>query len=126
MSLLRRRALLAASQTGGGGGGFKADFYFDYCEESFGTLNCHRAGDELGVACYNEMVRLIDEYGAQAGGMGYIHTVQNPINYGFEVYVEGALATRLQKEHGNIYLVFSEGEYTYIIVTQTGELICEI
>lgn len=122
---MRRRALLAASQTGGGGGGFKADFYFDYCEESPFYKYCYRAGDDLGVACYNEIVRLIDEYGAQADSMGYIHTVQNPINYGFEVYVEGALATRLQKEYETIHLVFSEGEYSYIIVSRTGELIYE-
>lgn len=119
----RRRALLAASQMGGNG--FYADFHFDYCEETFLSKFCYRASDDLGVACYNEIVRLIDEYGVQGDSLGNTHVVQNPINYGFEVYVEGALVTSILNESGTIFINFSEEEYSFTRVSGAGELVYE-
>jgi hypothetical protein len=50
--------------------------------------------------------------------------LENPINYGFEVYIEGALVTRLIYESG-IWLQTTEGEYNYVLVTLTGALVYE-
>lgn len=116
----RRRALLAASQTGGGG--FKADFHFDYCEEVFMMYNCYRAADELGVACYKEVVRLLEEYGTQES-TNYKY-LDNPINHGFEVYIEGELVTRLSWFDGLFYL-HADGEYYNNIISSGGSLTFE-
>lgn len=123
---MRRRFFNTNDGEGSGGeGGFYADFYFDYCEELILSKYCTRASDDLGVACYNEMVRLIDEYGAlDSAGLSY--SVQNPINYGFEVYVEGALVTVIQKEYGSYVLYTWDGEYNYATVRDTGELYWEM
>ncbi len=86
----RRRALLAASSNLSGG--FKANFYYDYCEESWGVKECYRAPDDLGIACYNEGVELVKKYGISDG---IYRVLSNPINYGFEVYVEGALVNQI-------------------------------
>ena len=117
---MRRRALLAASQTGGGG--FYADFHFDYCEEVWMVLNCYRAADELGVACYKEMVRLLEKYGTQVSE--YYKYLDNPINYGFEVYIEGTIVSRIDRDWGN-YNLITDGEYNNTIIISDGSLIYE-
>lgn len=117
---MRRRALLAASQTGGGG--FKADFHFDYCEEVWMVYNCYRAADELGVACYKEVVRLLEKYGTQES-KDYKY-LDNPINYGFEVYIEGTIVSRIERGLGNCYLC-TDGEYDFTIIVPDGSLIYE-
>ena len=117
----RRRALMAASQTGGGG--FYADFHFDYCEEVFLTYNCYRAADELGVACYKEVVRLLEKYGTQEGT--YWRYLDNPINYGFEVYIEGTIVSRITEEYGN-YSLNTDGEYYSTRIFSDGSLLYEL
>lgn len=82
-------------------------------------ITCYRAGDELGVACYNEVVRLLEEYGTQINEQ-YIE-LDNPINYGFEVYVEGSIVTKLSFNNGN-YLLITNGEYAFTIISPSGEL----
>lgn len=57
--------------------------------------------------------------------MGNTHVVQNPINYGFEVYVEGALVTSILNESGTIFINFSEEEYSFTRVSGAGELVYE-
>lgn len=119
---MRRRALLAASMPSGGGGdtgGFKAEFYFDYCEESWGMLHCYRDGDELGVACYNEMERLLEEYGTQTEV--FYAELNNPINYGFEVYIEDSLVTKLTHEYGSLYM-YTNGVYATVYIMPSGDL----
>lgn len=91
---MRRRALLAASSNLQGG--FKANFYYDYCEEFWLTKECYRASDDLGIACYNEGVKLLKEHGISDG---YYWWLSNPINYGFEVYIEGALVNQIGQSH---------------------------
>lgn len=86
----RRRALLAASSNLQGG--FKANFYYDSCEEFWGVITCTRNPDDLGIACYNEGVKLLKEHGISDG---YYRWLSNPINYGFEVYIEGALVYQI-------------------------------
>lgn len=88
----------------------------------FYTL-CYREGDDLGVACYNEVERLIDEYGV-VDEYGRTTSLENPINYGFEVYIEGELVTGLMREPEATFLI-TEGEYSNTQVTTTGELIYE-
>ena len=120
---MRRRALLAASQTGGGNtGGFKADFYFDYCEEFFMITTCYRNADELGLACFNEVFRLIEEYGIQTTTT--IRELKNPINYGFEVYIEGSIVTAIRKED-SMYIMDTEGSYPFVRIVYDGTLIYE-
>lgn len=111
-------------EEGGGGdtGGFKAEFYFDYCGEFWNMSACYRDGDELGVACYNEVVRLLEEYGTQINEQ-YIE-LDNPINYGFEVYVEGSIVTKLSYEYGNHFL-YTNGEYKSTLINTSGYLSCE-
>lgn len=86
----RRRALLAASSNLSGG--FKANFYYDYCEEFWGVKTCSRSPDDLGIACYNEGVKLLKKYGTSNG---IFLTLSNPKNYGFEVYIEGSLVYKI-------------------------------
>ena len=118
--MMRRRALLAASQTGGGG--FYADFHFDYCEEVFFTYNCYRADDELGVACYKEVVRLLEKYGTQESS--FFSYLDNPINYGFEVYIEGTIVSRIFREYGT-YSLITDGEYYSTVILSDGSLTYE-
>lgn len=114
---------MAASQTGGGDtGGFYAEFYFDYCGEFWGMFSCSRGEDELGLACYNEMVRLLEEYGTQTTET--YRELDNPINYGFEVYVEGSIVTELILDFGN-YFLRTNGEYGFTLITASGGLSCE-
>lgn len=90
----RRRALLAASSNLQVG--FKANFYYDYCEEFWHGSECYRSSDDLGIACYNEGVKLLKEHGI----LDEIYRVlSNPINYGFEVYIEGALVNQIGQSH---------------------------
>lgn len=118
--MMRRRALLAASQAGGGG--FKADFHFDYCEDVFFTYNCYRAADELGVACYKEVVRLLEKYGTQDSS--FFRYLDNPINYGFEVYIEGTIVSRISSEYGACSLI-TDGEYYSTVILSDGSLTYE-
>lgn len=90
----RRRALLAASSNLQGG--FKANFYYDYCEEFWNIKECYRSPDDLGIACYNEGVKLLQKYGISDG---IYRVLSNPINYGFEVYIEGALVNQIGQSH---------------------------
>lgn len=112
--------LLAASQTGGGG--FYADFHFDYCEEVLMIYNCYRAADELGVACYKEVVRLLEKYGTQVNE--YYKYLDNPINYGFEVYIEGTIVSGISREYST-YTLITDGEYYVTIIPSDGSLIYE-
>ena len=114
--------MLMASSKPSGGGGFKADFHFDYCEEVFLTYNCYRAADELGVACYKEVVRLLEKYGTQENT--YYRYLDNPINYGFEVYIEGTIVSRISREYGT-YGLITDGEYYVTIIVSDGSLIYE-
>lgn len=111
---------MAKKPSGGGDtGGFYAEFYFDYCENLWVMLNCYRYADELGLACYNEVVRLIEEYGTQIDEH-YIE-LDNPINYGFEVYVEGSIVTKLSRELG-AYFLYTNGEYALTGIDTSGAL----
>lgn len=120
---MRRRALLAASAASGGdvGGGFTADFYFDYCEDLGFYKYCERAPDALGVACYNEMVRLIDKYGVKDAVVEEIIVVENPRQYGFNVTVENEDVCQITKEWGNLFLG-TNGGYLYTVVLSDGTL----
>ena len=123
---MRRRALLAASAAGGGGdvgGGFTADFYFDYCEENFwGITYYERAPDELGIACYNEVVRLLELYGDRYSA-SFIELF-NPQQYGFNVTIEEEVVVGLSYESG-AYFLFTYGEYSPTRVEHDGTLFYE-
>lgn len=122
---MRRRALCAASAASGGdvSGGFTADFYFDYCENWGLTTICERAADELGVVCYNEMVRLIELYGERANEYHII--LHNPQQYGFTVTLEGSDVISISKEY-NAYFLTTYGEYGYTKVFPNGALYYEL
>lgn len=108
---MRRRALLAASTVSGGGGGeepFYAEFFFDYCEESPLGGYCERAADALSLECYEIGKALVEKYGEEAGYNLMVLT--NPLDYGFEVYIEGALSIKISVEYGTLFFM-SETEY---------------
>lgn len=116
--------MAASQQSGGGGdtGGFKAEFYFDYCDEWWGFITCERYADELGAACYNEAARLLEEYGTRITAT--YAGLDNPINYGFEVYIEDSLVTKLSLEYNTIFL-HTNGEYAYTRIDASGYLVSE-
>lgn len=118
---MRRRALLAASAASGGGGGeesFYAEFFFDYCEEEFIYVYCYRAPDLLGQQCYEKTQELIGKYGIYDGSAALL---TNPIDYGFEVYIEGELCTGIYKEVGAIFLI-TDGAYAYTQIVKDGTI----
>lgn len=101
----RRRALLAASSNLQGG--FKANFYYDYCEESWFGKECYRSPDDLGIACYNEGIKLLQKYGIS---YGVYKELENPINYGFEVYIEGEIVNEIGQNEGDSSFELYYGE----------------
>lgn len=107
----RRRALLAASAASGGGGGkepFYAELFFDYCESLLGGgVYCERAADALSLECYEIGKALVEKYGEDDG---IVNILTNPLDYGFEVYIEGVLSTKISMEYGALFF-FSETEY---------------
>ena len=125
---MRRRALCAASMPSGGGdvgGGFTAYFYFDYCEDVFFMKFCERAPDALGVACYNEVVRLIDLYGVPVTDNETIIIVEDPQQYGFNVTLEGEEVVGIEKDYG-AYFFITNGEYSYSRVEFDGTILYEM
>lgn len=116
---MRRRALLAASSNLQGG--FKANFYYDYCEEFWGIKTCSRGPDDLGIACYNEGGKLLDEHGISDGEYTML---PNPINYGFEVYIEGSLVYKIAQSQlgGTPGLEAYYGEEGYAVIYSDGSI----
>ena len=118
---MRRRALLAASMPSGGGGGeesFYAEFFFDYCEEDILYSHCYRAPDSLGQQCYEKVQELLGKYGIYNG---FSTILTNPIDYGFEVYIEGELCTGLYTDSGSIYLI-TDGKYEFTQILNDGTI----
>ena len=119
---MRRRALLAASAASGGGVGeesFYAEFFFDYCEDNIFYIYCYRAPDSLGQQCYEKAQELIEKYGIGYDGSS---SLTNPIDYGFEVYIEGELCISIYMDHiGQIYFV-TGGAYDYTLISNGGIL----
>lgn len=116
---MRRRALLAASAASGGGDApFRAEFFFDYCEEDIFWFNCYRAPDSLGRQCYEKARELIEKYGI---GDEYVSYLTNPIDYGFEVYIEGNLCTSIYMDYELITLN-TDGAYDSNKILNNGEL----
>lgn len=117
---MRRRALLAASAASGAGGeeSFYAEFFFDYCENDFFGAVCYRAPDSLGQQCYEKAQELIEKYGI---GDDDYSSLTNPIDYGFEVYIEGELCININMNLGEISLQTS-GTYDFTEIRNNGEL----
>lgn len=117
---MRRRALLAASAIAGSNDGesFYAEFFFDYCEEEFFGAVCYRAPDSLGQQCYEKAQELIEKYGI---GDDDYRSLTNPIDYGFEVYIEGELCISIAMNLGEITLETS-GTYDFTGILNNGEL----
>lgn len=120
--MMRRRALLAASGASGGGGGeepFYAELFYDYCEDHILYIQCYRAPDELGIALFNEMVRLLEKYGQKENANFF--TLSNPQQYGFNVTIEGGGVTEIIYDHGGYGLYY--GEFNdYVMVWSDGTL----
>jgi hypothetical protein len=119
---MRRRALLAASAASGGGGGnesFYAEFFFDYCEDNIFYICCYRAPDSLGQQCYENAQELTEKYGINDGSATFL---TNPIDYGFEVYIEGELCTGIYIYNvGELFLI-TDGAYAYTQILHNGKI----
>lgn len=118
---MRRRALLASSAASGGGE-FTAEFVADYCEADWSGIFsiCYIEANELGIECYNQMIAILDKY-AVSYPNAYEYVIA-PINYGFNVTVEGELVSTLFREGDEIYMstmsidsifVYEDGSMTW-------------
>lgn len=119
---MRRRALLAASAASGGGGGnesFYAEFFFDYCEDNMFYINCYRAPDSLGQQCYEKAQGLTEKYGIYDGNSTLL---TNPIDYGFEVYIEGELCTGIYIDYAGGLFLITDGAYAYTQIFNNGTI----
>lgn len=119
---MRRRALLAASTASGGGGGnesFYAEFFFDYCEANVFYIYCYRAPDSLGQQCYEKAQELIGKYGINDG---FSISLTNPIDYGFEVYIEGELCTGIYRDTVGTTFLRTDGAYDFTQIVNGGTI----
>lgn len=119
---MRRRALLAASAASGGSGGgeaFYAEFFFDYCEGDILGIYCYRAPDLLGQQCHEKAQELLGKYGINGG---YYILLTNPIDYGFEVYIEGELCTGIHREIDSSMFLITDGAYNFTHISGDGTI----
>ena len=109
-----------------GGDGFYANFSFDYCEGLFPTRECYRAGDSLGISCYQEVVRLLETYGDEEPAGIFL---DDPYNYGFDVKVYGIQITGLSYEWDTYYMTgYYEDNFNVLIVriSDDGSLVADV
>ena len=107
-----------------GGDGFYADFAFDYCEDLWFTRECYRAGDSLGISCYQEVIRLLETYGLEEPAGIFL---DDPYNYGFDVKVDGVQITGLHYEGITYYMTgyYEDNSFLIVRIYDDGSLITE-